>query len=273
MKKTLILGALLAGSLSAFSQGTIFYLDGQVDMTIHIFAPSAGGTFVDPITGLTEVAGDQGAAGNGSTGGVTSDLYYNNAADGNQGGQVGGNATTATTTTGGTTVYTGGAIGNTLTSGATPAGLYNYNNGSDYTVQLWAAPGENAAASLLQPVTQYTTTISTSSTKGGLFKNINVIGDPGIPGTSGGMATIALVAWYNGGTGLTYAAALAAGDPVGTSPLDNLGSLGGVGGPPAGTTADLLGLESFSLALPVPEPSTIALGVIGASTLLFRRRK
>jgi hypothetical protein len=33
------------------------------------------------------------------------------------------------------------------------------------------------------------------------------------------------------------------------------------------------GLESFSLTAAVPEPSTIALGVMGASALLFRRKK
>jgi hypothetical protein len=52
--------------------------------------------------------------------------------------------------------------------------------------------------------------------------------------------------------------------------LDNLTGLYVSG---AGTPPPLEGLESFSLTTAVPEPSTIALGVIGASTLLFRRRK
>jgi hypothetical protein len=271
MKKTLIIGALLAGSLSAYSQGTILFQDKQTDMNIHIFAPSTGGTFAQGTIGSggsavtlsgTEVVGNQ-AGGNG----VSADVYYNNGTDANI-GSAGGN-------TGGSTVYSGGAIGNTLSGNATPAGLYNYNNGKFYTVELYAAPGLNAALSALQPVTQYITTIATSSANGGTFASVIPGTDPGIPGTSGGSATIALVAWYNGTgatSGLSLAAAVAAGDPAGYSPLDNIVALGTTGSPPA-TAPDMQGLQSFDVVAAIPEPSTIALGVIGASTLLFRRRK
>jgi len=271
MKKTLITAALLVGTLSAYPQGTVFFFDRQSDMTIHIFAPQLA-------TPGVETTGDQGLPLGTAINGVTPDIYLNNGSDGNYaGGSTQGAGTTGVFTTGGTTVYTGGAIGNTLSGFATPAGAYNYNNGSDYTVQLYAAPGNNVALSALLPVTQYVTTIATSSTTGGAFKNVSPPSDPGIPNTaaSGGLATIALYAWYNGGTGLTLAAAQAAGDPWGVSPLDNLGGLGNLG-TPASQTADMIGLESFSLVVPAvatPEPSTIALGVIGASTLLFRRRK
>jgi len=264
MKKTLIIGALIAGSLSAYSQGTISYFDRLSDVTIHIFAPQVA-------TPSVEVTGDQ----NGATG-VTADLYMNNGTDGNYaGGAVQGAGVASTVTTGGATVYTGGAIGNTNPGNATPAGAFNYNNGSDYTVELYAAPGLNAALSALSAVSQYTANIYTSSTIGGAFRNTTVASDPGIPNTAGGSATIALYAWYNGNgnivTGLTLAQAQAAGDPWGVSPLDNISSLGGTGSPPS-ATPNLEGLESFSLVT-TPEPSTIALGVIGASTLLFRRRK
>jgi hypothetical protein len=264
MKKTLIISALLAGSISAYSQGTVFFGDSLPDVTIHIFAPQGA-----------EVTGDQGSSTPGvSTGGVTTDIYLNNTTDGNYAGgataQAGG---AGTTNYGGSTVYTGGAIGNTFTGNPTAAGAYNYNNGKDYSVELYAAPGLNAPASALQPVTQYLTIIVTSSTVGGTFKSVTPASDPGISGTSAS-ATIALVAWYNGGgTYTTYAAALAAGVPTGESPLDNLTALGNPAGSPPVTAPDLQGLESFSLALPIPEPSTVALGVIGASTLLFRRRK
>jgi hypothetical protein len=251
MKKTLIIGALVAGTLSAYSQGTINFLDRQSDMTIHIFAPQL-------LTPTVETMGNQGLPVSGSsTLGVSTDALSS-----------GGN-----TTYGGATVYTGGAIGNTLAANPTAAGLYHYNNGSDYTVELYAAPGANAAASALQPVSQYTTIIYTSSTLGGIFKNVIPGSDPGLSGAAfGGTATVALYAWYNGGTGLSYSAALQAGDPTGISDLITLTGLGNPTASPPVTAPDLIGLTSFSLVT-TPEPSTIALGVIGASAFLFRRRK
>lgn len=273
MKKTLIISALLVGSLSAYSQGNVSFVDRVSDMTIHIFAPQG------QLPNVAEVTGDQGLATGAAVGGVSADIYANNTTDGNYaGGSIGGAGNAGTFTTGGTTVYTGGAIGNTLTGFATPAGAFNYNNGSDYTVQLWAAPGLNAAASALVPVTQYTTVIATSSATGGAFKSVSTFagGDPGIPGTAASQsATVELVCWYNGGVGLTLAQdqAAATAAPWGISPLDNIAALGNVGSP-ANSTPDMQGLESFSLTYSsVPEPSTIALGVIGVSTLLFRRRK
>jgi hypothetical protein len=266
MKKTLVISAFVMGALSAYSQGTVFYADRQSDIAIHIFAPQLA-------TPSVEVQGDQGLANGNATGGVGSDVYEQTAVNGFTGPAVG------VLVTGGSTVYTGGAIGNTLSGSATPAGSFNYNNGSDYTVQLYAAPGFNVALSALSAVSQYVTTIATSSANGGAFKSITVSSDPGIDppsGTANGNATIALYAWYNGNgnpaTGLTLAQAQAAGDPWGVSLTDNLAGLGNVGSPTPNQTPDMLGLESFSLVT-TPEPSTIALGVIGASTLLFRRRK
>jgi len=260
MKKTLIIGALLVGSLSAYSQGNVTYADRLSDVTLHIFAPQL-------LTPGLEVTGDQGLATGTAVGGVAADIYANNTTDGNYaGGSVAQAGVAGTFTTGGSQVYTGGAIGNTAAGFATPAGLYNFNNGSDYTVQLWAAGGSNnAPLSALSPVTQYTSVIYTSATLGGAFHNVSTFsgGDPGIPNSANGLATIALVCWYNGGVGLTYAAALAAGDPTGISPLDNIAALGNVGSP-SNPTPDMEGLESFSLAEVTPEPSTIALGVIGA---------
>jgi hypothetical protein len=258
MKKTLIIGALCVGAVSAYSQGTVNFYDRQTDMTIHIYAPQLATPSVET-TGMAN-----------SAVGVTADIL-----------DVGGNITT-----GGSTVYTGGAIGNTATANQTAAGAYHYNNGSDYTVELYAAPGLNAASSALQPVSQYQSTVYTSATLGGAFKSLTVATDPGIPSTlPSGQATIALVAWYNGGVNIPTASApisqtilsaqLAADEggagPYGISPLDSITGLGGSGSPPA-ATPDMLGLQSFSLVT-TPEPSTIALGVIGASSLLFRRRK
>jgi len=262
MKKTLILSALVVGSLSAYSQGTLLFLDRQADMTIHIFAPQLA-------TPGVETYGQQAGGG-----GVTADNYGYNGSDANVFGvaTTGAGPTTPINSTGGTTVYTGGAIGNTAAGFATPAGAYNYNNGSDYTVELYAASGLNAAASALQPVTQYSSVIYTSATLGGAFHSVPFSpgADPGIPSTATGAATIALVCWYNaGGTIASYTAAQQANVPTGMSLLVNDPNLF-VSAP--ATAVDMQGLQSFSLTS-VPEPSTIALGVIGASTLLFRRRK
>lgn len=86
---------------------------------------------------------------------------------------------------------------------------------------------------------------------------------------AGSTVTLTVRAW-DSTKGATYAAAVAAGGKYGQSDPFSV-TLGGQGpsGPPA-TPADLSGLKSFSL---VPEPSTIALGALGAAALLLRRRK
>jgi len=186
--------------------------------------------------------------------------------------QVGATSTeiqgnTATDTPAGTTVYTGGLVGGSSTG----TGL---GNGNDITVELYAAPGNvvSSGLSALSPVTQYITTASTKSAAAGTFVAVSPASDPGIPNTVSGGATVALVAWYNGGTGLTLSEAKAAGDAWGNSSLNYLSTLGGyiVGGAPGQPPP--LGVTSFSLVT-TPEPSTIALGVIGAASFLIRRRK
>lgn len=85
----------------------------------------------------------------------------------------------------------------------------------------------------------------------------------------GAPATVQVRAWD--GAFATYEAALAANGKVGKSALLNIATTGGVGSPPS-VPADLVGLQSFSLTQ-VPEPGTLALGVLGAAALFLRRRK
>jgi len=154
MKKPLIISALLTASLSVYSQGTLFPIDHQPDVTMHIYAPQ----LANP---SQEVSGDA----NASTG-VGADLYANNGVDGNYaGGSTQGAGATGFITTGGSTVYTGGALENLNAGNPTPAGAYNYNNGADYTVQLYAAVGANQPLTALLPVSQYK----------GLFRNVLVV--------------------------------------------------------------------------------------------------
>jgi len=90
--------------------------------------------------------------------------------------------------------------------------------------------------------------------------------------------TFQLRVWNNkGGTITTWDQAVTAwragNTEIGWSPLFTVqSSLGGFGTPPS-TPANLVGLQSFQL-FAVPEPSTIALGILGAGCLfLLRRRK
>jgi hypothetical protein len=86
----------------------------------------------------------------------------------------------------------------------------------------------------------------------------------------GDSVSVAIAAWNNeGGTITSLLAAQQANDPWGISNIEQSGATTAAPNTPVALPA---GLESFSLGS-VPEPSTIALGVMGASTLLFRRRK
>jgi len=111
-----------------------------------------------------------------------------------------------------------------------------------------------------------------------LVVNGTAVGDPTAMKTAaaagyfgGGTATIASVA--PGATASIQvrawkgAATFDAAVTKGTSEAFNV-TLGGAGSPPS-LPANLIGLKSFSL---VPEPSTIALGLIGAAALMLRRR-
>jgi len=86
-----------------------------------------------------------------------------------------------------------------------------------------------------------------------------------------------LAAWANTGAlgaANSYAAALADGYAAGLSSVSTgKTTLGGFASPPMvpGTLSGI-GLTDFSLAT-TPEPSTIALGVIGASAFLMRLRR
>jgi hypothetical protein len=140
-----------------------------------------------------------------------------------------------------------------------------------FTVELlYGAPG-TAVANLTPGV------IFTSSTGSGLFYDGATQTLPLITAGSGsGDATqnveIAIEGWTGSYTSL--AAAIAAGANTGiTAEFTN--PTGG-GGSPAAAAADLVNwtVANSLVLVPVPEPSTIVLGGLGAAALLaFRRRK
>lgn len=224
MKKTLILGALLAGAVGAQAQGTVNFADTGA-YVIHIYAPQASGLAV------------QGNAGNDVPSGSTA---YD----------------------------AGSAIGG---SGAGTG----YGNGNNVSVELYGltGTGDSLASVEANPLTQYVGHLGTkSAAAAGLFIPTGSGADPGIPNTTASSgATVALAAWWNPANAYpTIGAAQAAGQAYGWSDTANIATLGGFGTPPG--TPPPIGVTSFSLVTSSPEPSTIALGIMGASAFLARRR-
>jgi len=88
-----------------------------------------------------------------------------------------------------------------------------------------------------------------------------------VPGVAGGqVANLKIKAWETSAG--SYEAALAAGTGYGESLAFNV-TLTDVPAPPADIPSTLQG---FTVTV-IPEPTTIALGALGAAVLLFRRRK
>jgi len=157
----------------------------------------------------------------------------------------------------GTTVYTGGVL---------PA-----TSGARFTAQLFGGPlgTDDAALAPMLP----TTTFRTATSLAGFVNPPATVAllDSVAPNTS---ARMQMRVWDNqGGTVTSWADAvrIAAGGNllIGDSLSFDTPVLGGGSTPPA----NLIGLTSFNLHF-VPEPSVIALGVLGVGALvLFRRRK
>jgi hypothetical protein len=155
----------------------------------------------------------------------------------------------------------------------------DYGNGNIWSVQLYAAPGTVATFSGLLPVAGSVANFFTDSSALGFPGSWNSGVNVAVPNAANGTpATMAIAAWYNGnGQYTTYALALAAGVPTGVSTLGVENVNGGQNTPPdlpgLGQVNTLSGgITSFSL-VGVPEPSTIALGVIGMSAFLMRLRR
>jgi hypothetical protein len=239
MKKTLTLTtmALLAGAATCYSQGIVSMSDLNSYFEIQVFGPQS-------------VANSTVAIVDGAYSGLEEMGDTANPNSANASGQP----------SGGTTVYSA-----------------NNPLGTGYSMQLLAAAGTSVTAySSLSPVGNST---GGSGVWSGWFSGSAQTGLGGFWNTgliakvpSGTSDTVALAAWNNeGGTITSLAAAQAAGDPWGLSAMETLVPATGIITPSPLSNPPI---TSFSLiATSVPEPSTIALGVMGASALLFRRRK
>jgi hypothetical protein len=146
--------------------------------------------------------------------------------------------------------------------------------GPGFDVQALAAPGQGDALSTLLPVGTVVTTWNAGpgTAASGAVGSWNTTQDVSIPlATEASGATIAIAAWQATGTAGaagSLAAAQLDGYAWGISAVVNTAVATGKDTPPFLPA----GLTDFSLGS-TPEPSTIALGVIGASAFLFRRRK
>jgi hypothetical protein len=245
MKKTLTVIALLAGVVSGHSQGSVsFYLNNAGNMKQSVWN--------------TQTSGDNTTI---TYGGYGTNLTANGTAPTIQEEQ--GSTSAANETPAGTTVYaTGTALGGTAATG------------SLYDVQLLAGAGSGLGLNQLVPTGGILNFFTTAAAAG----QVSGAASDSITGTTvaSPVATVAVAAWANGG-GLysTLASAVKAGEPWGISPLANITTAFSPN-PATGMNAASDLSFSFSLGTPVtttPEPSTIALGVMGASALLFRRRK
>jgi len=131
--------------------------------------------------------------------------------------------------------------------------------GAGYTAQLYGGK-EGTAAGALAPLTPTTTFRTSSAAAQGYVNSVNVA----IPGVAPGAKAAIVMKAYNG-------ADFASSSSKGESNLITV-TVGGDNLPPT----NLIGLQGFTVAggaPDVPEPSTIALAVIGAGALMLRRRK
>jgi hypothetical protein len=170
--------------------------------------------------------------------------------------------------------------GNTATG--LPTGNQTYGaapllGGSGFTFALWGGASDSSLQQALATTTGNTTSFRTGATPTGFtLAGSPVVQIPGVP--AGQTARLQVRVWDNmGGTITSWDAALAAGTATGTSAIFTSRTLGGTA--PDGSIfippTALFGMESFNLAVPVPEPSTIALGILGGlgTLVLIRRRK
>ena len=138
--------------------------------------------------------------------------------------------------------------------GLTPLGAYG---GS---AQLYLITGSGAAATyvpLLPPTTFRTTPAGAAQ---GYVVPVSSVTVPNIP--AGQQATVVMRAWI-GGPSWENSALRGESIPI----TITLG--GDIPGQPPAVPANLVGLQGYSF----PEPSTLALGLLGAAALLRRRHK
>lgn len=134
--------------------------------------------------------------------------------------------------------------------------------GTAFLAQLYAGPNEGSLAPIGAALPFRTGAgAGFVDTAAGTARTISTV-------APGAVATVQIRFW-GASSGATWEAALAAGGKVGLSP-SILVTTGGSGEPPS-LPANLVGLMAAQIM--IPEPGSIALGLLGAGALLLRRRK
>lgn len=238
MKKTLIIAGMLVAAVSGYSQGSISF-GGYISGT-----PS----FKQAIYNVQTTAPANGVA--------TSVTY--------------GNYTISE--------YTGSSS-TTVSANENPAGTVAYASGTalsgtGFDATLFGVAGTASTYNALSPLSTGVLNFYTVAAGLGFIQNTLTVT---VPGTSSGApgASVAIAAWQaTGADGAATSLSQAQQDGYawGFSPITTISTTFSPAGPASMTTLANLDM-SFSLGQATPEPSTIALGVMGASALLFRRRK
>ena len=163
----------------------------------------------------------------------------------------------------------------------TSAQVYTFQNGlvsgTNFYAQLFAADGvgrsESSLVAVGTPVNFRTggnagyVQETGTTTYDGSTVNTTV----NVTSVNGGAVTLQLRVWSSAFS--SYAAAVANGMGYGKSPLLSLASTGNPNGTPTpGIPVNLDGLQGFMFTN-IPEPSTVALAVLGIGSLLFIRRR
>jgi hypothetical protein len=236
MKQALVVASILTGAVGVFAQGSLNWGDQQTSYTIEILSPSTATPTVEQ-TGQTLYDVPSGSTS------------YT-------GGYIGG-------------PNVGGASGNGTGIGPTPTSGYlgiNYETTTLFTMGLYIATSQSALTTDIKTTAPLATTTLDSGANAGLYNAGPATYDSSL--SVGTPIWVGIAAWYNGGGATAYDTSTVGGYVESTTTV----ALGGGTGVPAALGG--LGLTSFSLAgTSTPEPSTIALGVIGASAFLMRLRR
>jgi len=176
-------------------------------------------------------------------------------------------------------IFNGGTGGPGNTSQDLPAGNATYTGtplGAGFEVGLYvdgtAAAVQNDVSSGTPVATDTFVTANSFPGRWDVSGGFNTA----VAGFASGSAVfVELAAWSTSGGATSYAQAISQGVAAGNSGASSGTTVLGGGGSPPATPGSLagIGITDFTTQTSVPEPSTIALGVIGASTFLMRLRR
>lgn len=139
---------------------------------------------------------------------------------------------------------------------------------NDFFAQLYAGPSADSLSPVGVPVlfkSSASTGLGTGLFDGGIIGIDSVL--------QGAPATLKVAAWDGKGGANSYDKALAAGNAAGFSGIITVVTGQPTDVSPPGFPGNMVGLQPwFVSASVIPEPTTIALGLLGAAGLLLRRR-